>query len=95
MSRVIRSPRSRLDLLEIGQHISQENPAAADRMLLRIDEKLQLLAENPLMGESRPELPGNVRSVSVGMYVILFRPLEDGIQLVRVVHGARDIDSLF
>jgi toxin ParE1/3/4 len=36
-----------------------------------------------------------LRSLSVGNYLIFYRPLADGIEIVRVLHGARDIDSLF
>jgi len=44
-----------------------------------------------MMGERRPEFAtGQYRSFSVGNYVIYFRPIEDGILVARVQHGARD-----
>ena len=49
-----------------------------------------------LLGEAWPELGENVRFFSVRKtHVILYRPAEDGIELVRIVSGARDIPSLF
>lgn len=90
MSEVIHSPRSRLDLLEIAGEIARDNPEAADRLLLRIEDRLRLLADNPMMGEARPDIQESLRSVSVGNYVIYFAPRNNGIELVRVIHGARD-----
>ena len=46
------------------------------------------------MGRSRPELARNVRSFPVGKYVIFYVALVDGVEVVRVLHGARDIDSI-
>ena len=64
-------------------------------MLDRIDATCQLLAQQPLMGQARPELAADLRSFSVGNYVIFFLPLADGIEVQRVLSGARDVDALF
>jgi toxin ParE1/3/4 len=37
----------------------------------------------------------NVRSFPFGRYVIFYEPIEDGIDVVRVLHSARDIDAVF
>lgn len=47
------------------------------------------------MGRSRPELMHNVRSIPLGNYVIFYIPRERGIEVVRVLQGSRDLDSLF
>lgn len=47
------------------------------------------------MGRARPELATGVRSFPFGRYVIFYAPLDDGIDVVRVLHGARDIDGIF
>ena len=47
------------------------------------------------MGRRRDELSPGLRSVVMGSYLIFYRPLEDGIRLMRVFHGARDLPSLF
>jgi toxin ParE1/3/4 len=49
------------------------------------------LRDNPLAGRARPELAENVRSFPVGNYVIFYRPLQDGIEIVRVLSGYRDL----
>ena len=47
------------------------------------------------MGRSRDELSPDVRSLPFGRYVILYLPLADGIDVVRVLHSARDIEAIF
>ena len=44
---------------------------------------------------SRDELAPGVRSLAFGRYVVFFEPLQDGIDVVRVLHGTRDIDANF
>ncbi len=47
------------------------------------------------MGRARQELADSMRSFPFGRYVIFYVPLEDGIDVVRVLHSARDIDAVF
>lgn len=47
------------------------------------------------MGRARDELAANVRSFPFGRYVIYYAPIEDGIDVVRLLHSARDIDAVF
>jgi toxin ParE1/3/4 len=80
---------------ETWWYIVQDNPNAADRFLDRIEERCTALAEFPLMGTSRDELLPSLRSFAVGNYVVFYLPLDDGIEVVRVLHGMRDLDALF
>jgi toxin ParE1/3/4 len=63
--------------------------------LTRFYERLVLLAGQPLLGRLRPELAPNLRSFPVDNHVIFYRPIDHGIEVARVLHGARDIDALF
>jgi toxin ParE1/3/4 len=47
------------------------------------------------MGRARPELAAEVRSHPFRRYVIFYLPMNDGIDVVRVLHSARDIDTAF
>lgn len=47
------------------------------------------------MGRARDELAAELRSFPFGRYVIFYEPIEDGIDVVRVLHSARDIDAVF
>jgi toxin ParE1/3/4 len=95
MPRIIRSALSEQDVYEIALFVARDNPDAAFRLIDRFDEILQMLAENPLAGRAREEFASNVRSFPVGNYLLFYRPAQDGIELVRVLHGARDLRRLF
>jgi toxin ParE1/3/4 len=86
---------ARREISKIYRHIAQDNLSAADRWLSRLFEQFTLLAQNPEMGELRPELDKELRSVSSGNYVIYFRPGQNEVQIARVVHGARDVRKVF
>jgi len=95
MAAVLRTSRAHLDLVEIGRHIAEQNPAAADRWLDTIDEKCRRLAQMPELGRKRSDLAPELRGLPVGNYVIFYRPIRNGIEVIRVLHGARDLPPLF
>ena len=61
----------------------------------RILKSPQARADHPLAAEARPDLAPGLRASPVGNYVIFYRPIHDGIEVVRVLHGARDIPAVF
>ena len=95
MPRITRRPLAETDILEIWDYIADDSLAAADRWVDRLDEQFRLLAAQPMMGRARVELAPGVRSFPFGRYVVFYVPLDDGIDVVRVLHGARDIDAVF
>ncbi len=95
MARVTRRPLAEADILEIWDYIAEDSIVEADRWIDRLDEKLALWATQPMMGRSRDELATGLRSLAFGRYVVFFEPLQDGIDVVRVLHGSRDIDATF
>ena len=84
-----RSKLSEQDYREIWHYIALDSPDAADQFLRRLDAKLQVYAENPEMGTRRGNLSSGLRSFPVGNYVIFYRVVDGGIELVRTLHGAR------
>ncbi len=95
MGQVRRSAESELDYLEIWLYVAKDDPVAADQLLRAFDEKLNLLSDSPLVGRAREELAHNLRSSPVGNYILFYRPADGGVELVRLLHGARDIRRLF
>ncbi|MEA2708052.1 MAG: toxin ParE1/3/4 [Phycisphaerales bacterium] len=95
MPRVIRTPAAEDDLWEILLYVARDNEDAAFRLIDTIDKNFTLLAEFPSAGPARPELLANIRSFPVGSYLIFYQPIDDGIEVVRVVHGARNLRRLF
>ncbi|WP_309731973.1 type II toxin-antitoxin system RelE/ParE family toxin [Chamaesiphon sp. OTE_75_metabat_556] len=56
---------------------------------------MQLLAEQPQLGRLRPELAENMRSLPIGRYVVFYIAMPSCVQVVRVLHGARDLAPIF
>jgi toxin ParE1/3/4 len=88
---ILRRPQARLDLIEIWNFIADDNEAAADRMLDRFEKALRMLSEQPMAGRKRTELAPDLRSFPVGNYILFYLPLQNGVDLVRVLSGYLDI----
>lgn len=81
------------DLEEIVRYLGERDPAAATRMTDRLEAECWRLARDPGIGQPRPDLAPNVRFFPVGSYLIFYRESAEGIQVLRVLHGARDYRS--
>lgn len=95
MLKIHKSPEAENDLDEIWWYIAQDNLDSADRLLDEIEETCWKLAKFKDMGRSRDELYPGLQSFPVGMYLIFYLPVRGGIEIVRVLHGMRDIDTFF
>ena len=95
MGRLLLRPLAMDDLDAIGDYIAQDSPERALAFLGLLEEKMRLLADNPRIGHRREELPEGLRIHPVKSYLIAYRPLPDGIEVIRVVHAARQIGVLF
>jgi toxin ParE1/3/4 len=89
------SPRALRELDDIWLHIAADNPIAADAVIDAIVAKTRLIATQPMMGVARPELADDLRCVSQKHYIIFYRPLADGIEVLHVIHDARDMENAF
>ena len=91
---IVRTPVAEDDLTDIWLAIAVENPRAADRFLEKIGFRIQQLASFPESAPLRSEIAADARSVSVGNYLVLYRIYPERVEILRVVHGARDITTL-
>ena len=98
--RILRTERALRDLDEQGTFIQQDSPQAAIRFLEAADAAFALLARTPHLG-SLYQLPGpkftGMRLWTIKgfeHYVVFYRPIERGVEIVRVLHGARDIPAI-
>jgi len=98
MSRILRRPVALRDLIANGRHIAKENPMAAEHFLDAAERTFTELARHPLIGPERHfQRRRGMRSWRVDDfhdYLIFYRPIEDGVEIYRVVHGARDLRRL-
>lgn len=83
------------DLREITFYIADDNLDAAFSMLDRFTERFEKLASMPQSGRRRDEFGPNVRSFPEGSYVVFYRVIGEEIEIIRVLHGSRDIDRIF
>lgn len=82
-------------MIDIWTYIARHNSSAADRLLDLLDEKSRSLARNPRLGAAREDVAPGVRHLPVGRYLILYRDLGDGVEVVRYIHGMRRLQDLF
>ena len=95
MKEAVFSPMAVEDLDGILEYIARDNPPAAVRFMEALKEKCNTLARFPLLGASREQLARGLRVFSVGNYAVYYRPEGETVRIERVLHGARDADSLF
>ena len=95
MPRVTLSKQAKQDLRSIWSYIAQENPRAADHVLDTLDDAVGLLADNPQLGPARPDIAPELRYLVSGNYLILYREVTKGAEVVRVLHGARNLSAIF
>ena len=94
LARVRKTALAEQDLEEIWLYTAADNIVAADALLDRLVATSAVLASNAELGRARPEIHEGLRSFPVGNYILFYRPEPGGIELTRVLHGARDIDAL-
>ena len=82
------------DVMEIWLYVAADNTAAADKSVDRFTETFEMLSANPGIGTLREEYRSHLRSFPVGNYVIFYHEGADGIEIYRVLHGARYFENL-
>ncbi|HWE39015.1 MAG TPA: type II toxin-antitoxin system RelE/ParE family toxin [Isosphaeraceae bacterium] len=101
MSRVIRRLAARQDLVDIAYHyISRGSPTTAQRFRGQAETLFRQLADMPGLGTSYdPDHPAlaELRFLPITRFknhLVFYRPIAGGIEVVRVLHGARDIHAI-
>ena len=92
--------RAEEDLADAYSHIGSESPASAERLLDAVERAIRVLLSKPRAGRARefrsPRAYGLRSWVVRGFenHLIFYRPQPGGIEVVRFLHGARDIPNL-
>ncbi len=83
------------DLFDICDYIRQDNPDAADRVEAELLEKCESLARMPGQGHRRTEYTQRpILFFPIYSYLIAYRPQTDPLQILAIIHGARDVQKL-
>lgn len=89
------SPKSRQDLLDIGDPIRKDSPINAQTFVTRLIAQCQKIALAPLGYPAREDLAPGLRMAAIDRYVIFFSYCDGTVRVERVLHGARNIPGLF
>jgi len=93
--RLIISEQATQDLADIWLYVANDSPQIADKFLDSLLEQCQLFCSSPEMGRQRDELIPGIRSFPVKRYIIFYRIEGDAVEVVRILSGYRDFESLF
>lgn len=99
--KILRSPEAERDIIEIGSFIAETSLEYSDLFLKAIETTLMALVRMPRAGVTRtfrnPKYAGIRvwRVKGFEKYLIFYRPLNDGIIVLRLIHAARDLEILF
>jgi plasmid stabilization system protein ParE len=95
MKRFILTPRAKQDVNDIWDYIAADNIGAADRVLEALDKAMARVAKNPGIGHWREELTDKRhRFFLVYSYLIVYRHETKPLQIIRVLHASRDVQSI-
>mgnify|MGYP002636775137 CR=1 FL=1 len=83
------------DLRDIRRYITEDNPVAARRFIGEIVAQCETLSETPFRGRERPDFGEGYRGIPFRRYLIVYRVADSGVEILRVLHGARETDILF
>ncbi|MEM9539584.1 MAG: type II toxin-antitoxin system RelE/ParE family toxin [Cyanobacteria bacterium P01_E01_bin.42] len=95
MTIILISSKAESDLENINDRMVSYSPQAANRLLDKILDKFETLGRFPNLGKSRDELMEGLRSFPVEDYLIFYFPIENGVEIARVVSGYRDLEAMF
>lgn len=95
MSEYIISQPAIRDLESISSYFADVNVETGERFLLGFSKRCQQIAKFPGSGRSYDNLQVGLRGLPLEGYIILYRVMDDGIEIVRVVNGRQDLQSLF
>ncbi len=95
MAPVTFSPKSRQDLIDIGDYIAKDSQANARRFVAKLIDQCRRIGRAPLGYVSREDLAPGLWMAALGHFVIFFRALDGTVRIERVLHGARNLPMLF
>src|SRR5579875_358776 len=83
------------DLRGLWGYLHDRNPDAAVRLATLLDRQCKFLADNPMVGLARSEIRPGLRYFPVRNYLIFYRPIVGGVEIVRIMYGSRNLQALF
>jgi antitoxin ParD1/3/4/toxin ParE1/3/4 len=89
------TPRAEQDVSDIWNYIADDNIESADRVVAAIKNAIIKLTQNPGIGHWREELADKRHRFFLAYsYLIVYRPETSPMQVIRVLHAGRDVQSI-
>jgi len=95
MNQYIISTEAIRDMEQILDYLANTNINAGEKFLEEFSKKCRYLTQFPLMGRSYREIRPYLRGLPMKNYIIFYRLTEQGLEIMRVVKGERDLDAFF
>ena len=95
MNRFRISRQAEQDLEDIWLYLGKQNELLADQQIAQILDRFPMLSQFPDMGRKRDDLLTGLRSFPIKPYLIFYTKITDGIEIVRILHQSRDIETQF
>ena len=99
--RILKKPQVERDLIDHFSFIARDKVEPAERFLRVAEESFRLLAANPLVGQKWDSPLAKLRGIRVYTmpaafrnYLIFYRPIESGVEILTVLHGSRDLAAV-
>src|SRR5215203_1949868 len=98
---IFKRPQAERDIEECFVYIAEDNLDVGVTFLVAVEDAIEQLARFPLLGKERQFTEKRFQNVRMWKvknfenYLIFYTVAEDRIEIVRVLHGSRDIEDLF
>ena len=99
--KIIRREKAKADVTELADYIAIDNLDAAERFIEAAESAFRFLSETPGAGATREYFTRELSGLRMWpirgfeKHLVFYRETPEGLEIVRVIHGARDIPSLF
>ena len=100
MGKVVKRPIVVKDLIELATYIADGNLDISDNFLLAAEKTFVRLGNFPRLGKlckfNHPNLLDVRQKAIKGFenYLIFYRLIEGGVEIIRVIHGSRDLENI-
>ena len=95
MARYLINVLATQDLNDIADYFSTHNVRAGEKFFQSFNKKCQQLVSFPNSGKNYDDIYPNLKGISVSGYIIFYRIIDDGIEILRVISGRRDLPAIF
>ena len=95
MSLCTLSPDATNDLNAIADYFTAQNVDAGEKLFKQFVSKCENLSKFPALGRSYEYFRPNMRGVPLDGYIIFYQVVHDGVEILRVINGRQDLESLF